>query len=161
MHAKSLQSCPTLSNPMDYTPNPQAPLPMEFSRQEYWSGLPCSSPGDLPDPGIEPISLMSHALAGRFFTTSATWARTYSGNRNLAIDTISSCYFESLGMVHIDAPEFIIRSHHFIHHFTWSFPFPSDLILCLSLGQAFWEAFALTAYIIHLSSAGYIKSIEK
>ena len=52
---------------------------------------------------------MSHALAGRFFTTSATWARTYSGNRNLAIDTISSCYFESLGMVHIDAPEFIIR----------------------------------------------------
>ena len=119
------------------------------------------TPGDLPDPGIEPVSLMSHALAGRFFITSTTWARTYSGNRTLAIDTISSCYFESLGMVHIDAPEFIIRSHHFIHHFTWLFPFPTDLILCLSLGQAFWEAFALTAYIIHLSSASYIKSIEK
>jgi len=44
---------------------------MGFSRQEYWSGLPCSPPGDLPDPGIEPTSLMSPALAGGFFTTSA------------------------------------------------------------------------------------------
>ena len=46
---------------------------IEFSKQEYWSRLPCPSPGDLPDPGIEPVSLMSPALAGRFFTTSATW----------------------------------------------------------------------------------------
>ena len=44
----------------------QAPLSMGFPRQEYWSGLPCSPPGDLPDPGIEPVS---PALAGRFFTT--------------------------------------------------------------------------------------------
>ena len=50
----------------------QAPLSMGFSRQEYWSGLPCPPPGDLPDPGTEPISLMSPALAGRFFTTSTT-----------------------------------------------------------------------------------------
>ena len=41
---------------------------MEFSRQEYWSGLPCPPPGDLPDAGIEPASLTSPALAGRFFT---------------------------------------------------------------------------------------------
>jgi len=41
----------------------QAPLSMTFSRQEYWSGLPCLPPGDLPDPGIEPASLMSPALA--------------------------------------------------------------------------------------------------
>ena len=46
---------------------------MGFSRQEYWSGLPCSSPGDLPHPGIEPTSLLSPALEGRFFTTSTTW----------------------------------------------------------------------------------------
>ena len=46
---------------------------MEFSRQEYWSGLLCPPPGDLPDPGIEPVSPISPALAGRFFTTSATW----------------------------------------------------------------------------------------
>ena len=51
----------------------QAPLPMGFSRQEYWSGLPFPSPGDLPDPGIEPASLSSSALAGMFFTTSTTW----------------------------------------------------------------------------------------
>ena len=50
----------------------QAPLSMWFSRQEYWSGLPCPPPGDLPDPGIEPASLMSPVLAGKFFTTSAT-----------------------------------------------------------------------------------------
>ena len=47
----------------------QAPLPMEFSRQEYWSGLPFPPPGDVPTPGIKPASLVSPALAGRFFTT--------------------------------------------------------------------------------------------
>ena len=49
---------------------------MDFSRQEYWSGLPFPSPGDLPDPGIEPVSPMSPALAGGFFTTSA-WEVTF------------------------------------------------------------------------------------
>ena len=48
----------------------QAPLSMRCSSQEYWSGWPCPPPRDLPDPGIEPISLKSPALAGRFFTTS-------------------------------------------------------------------------------------------
>ena len=48
----------------------QAPLIMEFSRQECWSGLPFSSPGDLPNPGIEPVSLLSPTLAGRFFITA-------------------------------------------------------------------------------------------
>ena len=51
----------------------QALLSMEFSRQEYWSGLPCPPPGDLPDPGMEPKSLLSPALASVFFTTNATW----------------------------------------------------------------------------------------
>ena len=51
----------------------QAPLSMEFSRQEYWSGLPFPSPGDLPNPEIEPVSLRSPALAGGFFNTSTTW----------------------------------------------------------------------------------------
>ena len=50
----------------------QSPLSMEFSRQEYWSGLPFPPPGDLPDPGIELMSLVSPAWAGGFFTTSAT-----------------------------------------------------------------------------------------
>ena len=51
----------------------QAPLSLEFSRQEYQSGLPFPPPGDLPDPGIEPVLLTPPALAGRFFTTCATW----------------------------------------------------------------------------------------
>ena len=46
---------------------------MEFSRQEYWSGLPWPPPGDLPDPGIELVFLTSPALGGGFFTTSTTW----------------------------------------------------------------------------------------
>ena len=47
----------------------QAPLSTEFSRQEYWNQLPFPPPGDFPDPGIEPVSLVSSALAGEFFTT--------------------------------------------------------------------------------------------
>ena len=71
MHTKSLQSCPTLCDPMDCSP--QAPLSMGFSRQGYWSGLPCLPPGDLLHPGIKPRSLTSPALAGRLFITSTTW----------------------------------------------------------------------------------------
>ena len=54
----------------------QAPLFMGFSRQEYWSGLPFPSPGDLPTPGIEPMSLTSSALAGGvcFFLITSTLA---------------------------------------------------------------------------------------
>ena len=48
----------------------QSPLSMEFSGQEYWSGLPFPTPEDLPDPEIELISLVSPALAGGFFTTA-------------------------------------------------------------------------------------------
>ena len=51
----------------------QAPLSMRFPRPEYWSELPFPLPGDLPNLGIEPVSPTSPALAGGFFTTSATW----------------------------------------------------------------------------------------
>ena len=50
-----------------------APLSVEFSRQEYCSGLPCSLLGDLPEPAIESTSFMSPAFAGRFLITRATW----------------------------------------------------------------------------------------
>ena len=72
MYAKSLQSCLTLQCYGLYVAQ-QTPLPMGFSRQEYWSELPCPPPRDLPDPGIEPLSLETIALAGGLFTTSATW----------------------------------------------------------------------------------------
>ena len=51
----------------------QSPLSMGFSKQEYWSGFLCPLPGDLPDPGIKPSSLMIYALSSRFFTTSTNW----------------------------------------------------------------------------------------
>ena len=62
------QSCPTVCDLMDYSHGDysQPPLFMRFSRQEYWSGLSCPSSGNLPSPGIEPIS---PALAVGFFTT--------------------------------------------------------------------------------------------
>ena len=78
VHAKSLQSCPTLYEP--WTVAHQVFLcPMGFSRQEYWNGLQCSPPGDLADPRIEHVSLLSPALASRFLTTSATWEDPWPG----------------------------------------------------------------------------------
>ena len=55
MRGKLLQLCLTLWDPLDCT-QPGSSLSMGFSRQEYWSGFPCSPPGDLPDPGIKPVS---------------------------------------------------------------------------------------------------------
>ena len=72
MHTKSLQLYPTLCDPW-WTVAHQVPLSMEFSRQEYYSGLLCSPPGDLPNPGIEPMSFTSPALTCGFFTTNTTW----------------------------------------------------------------------------------------
>ena len=70
MDTQSLQSCLTLNNP--WTVAHKASLSMGFSKQEYWSGLPCPPPRDLPHPGIKPTSLKSHALAALFFATSIT-----------------------------------------------------------------------------------------
>ena len=61
------QSCPTLCDPMNCSP-PGSSV-HGISRQEYWSGLPCPTPGNLLNPGIEPASPAFPALAGRFFTT--------------------------------------------------------------------------------------------
>ena len=73
----------------------RASLSMGFSRQEYQSGLPRPPPGDIPDPGIEPVSLTSPALASRFFTTSAIWeAQVY-------IASISVCWSQSLSHVRL------------------------------------------------------------
>ena len=71
------QSCLTLCDPMDY--NPPGSLPMGFSRQEYWDGLPFLPPRDLPNSGIKPTSLVSPALAGGVFTTGATGQMTSHG----------------------------------------------------------------------------------
>ena len=87
------------------TPNTiahQSPLPVGFPRQEYWSGLPFPTPGDLPDPGIEPASLLSSALAGRFFTTSDTLEALHT-----IYAKINSRYIKDINVIYkaIKAPE--------------------------------------------------------
>ena len=80
VHAQSLQSCLTLWDLMDYVAC-QTPLSIGFLRQEYWSGLSFSSPGDLPNPEVDPTSLMSTALAGRFFTYWDSWEAPYTAHK--------------------------------------------------------------------------------
>ena len=71
-----------------WTIAPQAPLSVGFSRREYWSGLPSPPSGDLPTPGIKPVSLMSPALAGRFCITSATGEAHHVPSKNIHIETL-------------------------------------------------------------------------
>ena len=69
----------------------QAPLSMGVSRQEYWNGLPCFSPGDLPNPGIKPEPLMSPALACGFLTTSGTWEAQFNSKWSEVSEVAHSC----------------------------------------------------------------------
>ena len=69
VHAKSHQFCPTICTLWTVALQ-AAGLPISFSRQEYWNGLPCPPPGDLPNPGITLTSHLSSTLTGRFFTTA-------------------------------------------------------------------------------------------
>ena len=73
-----------------WTVDCQAPLSMEFFRQEYWDGLPCPPPGDLPKPGTEP---MSPTLAGRFFTTSATTKISFIENCLIECKHTHTCLY--------------------------------------------------------------------
>ena len=68
----------------------QAPLSMGFPRQEHWSGLPGPPPGDLPDPGLEPLSLVSPALAGGFFTAASAGKLQIFTERSVNLKYFSS-----------------------------------------------------------------------
>ena len=77
-HTHIYKCAPMWVHPVQLSATPctvahQASLSMGFSRQEYWSGLPFPPLGDLPNPGTEPMSLKSPALAAGFFTISSTW----------------------------------------------------------------------------------------
>ena len=115
----------------------QAPLSVGFSRQEYWSGLPCPPPGNLPNPGIELASRISPALAERFYTASATWEAQLGGCRPVfeaLLQSSSSGFFMSWALtssgeshpvdnkraskveavvLYLLVPE--VTSHHFCH----------------------------------------------
>ena len=91
----------------------QAPLSIGFSRQECWSGLPSPPPGDLPDPGIEPSSLKSPALAGGFFTTGTPGKpnRTKSNTKQhgLLVCIFRSLSFTSPYHLHYSSMVFIVE----------------------------------------------------
>ena len=100
MPAKLLQLCLTLYNPLDYS------LPGSsvhgFSRQEYGSGLPCPLPGDLLNPGIEPVSPVFPTLAGEFLTTEPL-GRLYTGCY-IFQETLQSVLDLSLSDVNLEGP---------------------------------------------------------
>ena len=115
---------------------------MEFSRQEYWSGLPFPSPGNPPNPGIEPTSLASSALAGGFFTTSATSDLLKEVTHlKFRVKRVTSFFFNkkrkrwwSLILIHY----FSWKIGHFscIGSFVWLLYFPPEItksILCESI----------------------------
>ena len=81
-----VQICATL-----WTAACQATLSMGFCRKEYWSGLLCPTPADLPNPGIEPMSPMSPAFTGGFFTTSTTWEAPNSYKERSWNNTKTTC----------------------------------------------------------------------
>ena len=81
IHTKSLQSCPILCDPMNCSQPGRLLCPWDSPGKNTRSGLPCFSPGDPPNSGIKPASLMSPALAGRFFTTIAIWEAKLCGHR--------------------------------------------------------------------------------
>ena len=115
------KSCPTLCDPMDCVAF-QAPLPMGFSKQEYWSGLSFPSSGHLPDPGIEPTFLISPALAGGFFTTELPKVSVIHGQlrseniKRKILETNSS----KLGAVLSS----MLKSDVILLHCTWDINYP-------------------------------------
>ena len=84
----------------------QAPLSKEFSRQEYWSGLPFPTPGHLPKPGIKPRSPATPAVTGRFFTTEPPGKPTLSCLLNVFFQCVV-CFLILLMML-FDIPTFIV-----------------------------------------------------
>ena len=130
MRAKQLQSCLNLCDPMDCS---QPPLSLGFSRQEYWSVLPCHPPGDLSDPRIESVSLISPALAGRCFTTSATWeAQDHNIQAYRRFFLPPKCLTWSLADIAFE----ICSLHHSLTNF--SFKSQSSICQCLPGHEPFY-----------------------
>ena len=88
VHAQLLSHVRLFGTP--WTVARPAPLYMEFSRQEYWSGLSFPTPGDLPNPETEPVSLVSPVLAGRFLTTEQQGGPTERPTKTKFSDTQTS-----------------------------------------------------------------------
>ena len=93
----------------------QALLSMGFSWQEYWSGLPCPPPGDLPNPGIKLASLTFPALAGSFFTTSTTWEAQSGSPNSSQFLTISIVQSSLIQLLSQNSPSHTTSTISFLH----------------------------------------------
>ena len=139
--AKSLQSCPSLCDPVGHSP------PVSTQGIPQKSRLPCSSPGDLPDPGVEPLSLTSPELTGRFFTTSTTWeAQTFSkGDLSVPAWQLDSLRIDGLEGARQKLHNLSSRVTH--HSFCFislcdTFYFPAvHLIICPPFMWALWKQY--------------------
>ena len=119
----------------------QTPLSMGILQARMcWSGLPCPPPRDLPDPGIEPASLMSPELAGRFFTTSTTWkAHTWDKYINLSIYIVQTLSiwpddFHNLNQ-YSDTDQETVHNNFLEAHLTYPFNHYPSLEKTLILGM--------------------------
>ena len=99
----------------------QAPLSMRCSRQEYWSGLPCPPPGDLPNAVIEPASLTSSASLDKFFTSSATWEAPWP---HLNLITSQRPHIQRSLYRKLMLQNIVLRGHKNSVHDTWPRTFP-------------------------------------
>ena len=108
----------------------QVPLSMGFSRQEYWSGLPCPLPGDLPNSGTKPTSLTPLALAGGFFTTSATWGvlQNHKDGEIGSKDVLPKVIIDTLTHPVVPSGHFPYCTHGITKVWGWGWWLPHDII---------------------------------
>ena len=153
MHAKSLQLCPTLR---PHFVACQAPLPMGFSRQEYWSGLSCPPPGDVPHPGIETVSLMSPTLQAGSLPLAPPGKRTCKLLIFSSVQSLSPVQlFQPQGLQHTWHHQLLKLAQTQVHQVSdaiqpsHSLPSPSPPVFNLSQhkGLFFWFNLGLGSYL--------------
>ena len=108
----------------------QAPLLLEFPRQEYWSGLPFPTPGGLPDPGIKLVFFVSPALAGKFFTTESPGKPKWCSQPVWAAVAGESSGDRKLGST---APKLLAKAQQQQHGWAFAIPWRFGLACFLSL----------------------------
>ena len=132
----------------------QAPLSMQFSRRDYISGLPFPSPGGLPDPGIKPMSLVSPALAHRFFTSWATGKAQYSFTWNLnpwdSLFSISTWIAKKTeGLVNSKVAQFLCVTCVVGSPLTGVNPVIGEFVFSYQLLKLYWKPLWITSVVDH------------